>query len=196
LQGPPVAVVATAPDGTEARTTVTDAPSLPQTVTATQHVVPELVRPESPSAQKVGLASGLPSTAAPVLTQPDYFHSVIEEMREAQRKDAVYQSLHEDDINYIVWRWDSENELDPPSTRLNRKQDAKRNERRKTVFTILAALIGFCFLAVCGSLYRESQARHDDSAEMDYLREKAQHNQTLDAAIKDADEFIEGENQP
>ena len=41
LQGPPVAVVGRAPDGTEAQTTVTDQPSLPHTVIATHAVTPE-----------------------------------------------------------------------------------------------------------------------------------------------------------
>lgn len=59
LQGPPVAVVGKAPDGTEAQTTVTDAVNLPQTVAATHAVTPpggtvEVKTPDQALAERGG----------------------------------------------------------------------------------------------------------------------------------------------
>jgi hypothetical protein len=115
---------------------------------------------------------------------------------QSERLDAVIRSLSEDDLYCLVARWDSEHGLESPSSRMQYKRGATRRARRNTFIGVVLAVVLCLAIRWASEMSQEREEKSDDSAEMSYLRNRAQSDKSLAIAIQAAEDLVEPENKP
>ena len=113
-----------------------------------------------------------------------------------ERLRLLYENLTEHERNYVVWRWNEERGLDPPRSQLERKKEESRKRRNRNISGTILVITSLVVWWWVETLNWRIQDMKSDSAEMQYLREKAKQDKGLARSIEDADKNDADSAQP
>jgi heme-degrading monooxygenase HmoA len=111
-----------------------------------------------------------------------------EDIKEYERLTRLYYSFSDEERRFIVTEWDSQNGLENWQTRLERKNNKSKIERRNTVIGIIIVILVFGLLFYFVPKYNEGQYA---KKKLNYIYEVAKENVNLKRYLKAIDQELD-----
>ena len=111
-----------------------------------------------------------------------------EDIKEHERLTRLYYSFSDEEHRFIVAQWDSQNGLEDWQTRLERKNNKSKIERRNTVIGVIIVVLVFGLLFYFVPKYDEGQYA---KKKLEYIYEIAEDNISLKRYLKAIDQELD-----